>query len=1331
MMMQMSEERSASQTDITADDSVAGHSTITQLVKAESGSTIQDVVQQVFVGDYERLRDAYINPWPVFERVSLDHFVGREWLLAEVDAFLRDHDRGYFILEAEAGLGKTTFLAWLVRERGYIHHFVELAPGLDGVGRGLKNLAAQLVLAYQLSAYEAEGVLPGAATRPDFLQRLLRQAADQRQDGEKIVLVVDALDEAGTPLNQNVLGLPLVLPEGVFVIVSQRPVVVTLQVDTATTTRLCFSLAADSDNNRDDMRRFLQRAATWPGIAQALQEGGYTPEQFTTSLLEKCGGVWIYLHYVIHEIERGERSPLDLDTLPDGMTQYYARYWGRLRDEDEGEWYEVYLPVLATLAAAQEAVTAERLIEWADVKLPERRLRRLLNERWRPFLTIAGQGQNARYRFYHATLREFFNGQVDREKLTTAESAFLNELVRATREAHRRIANWYLAVWGGLDGDLPYLQMAEEDAVLNYGLRHVPFHLSQSGQAALLYQLVKSPAWAAAKPLTTPKAIWYLDDLTLAFETAIPDEPHSIVDAMGYALKRGLVQRQIANPRPEAVVFLAELDEFDWALELARVRPLRKRVEILERIGLSLGERAPERALLALEELAHTADDSDSLLDQCVCRCLAAQRIAQLKLSSTRSQALADEAQTLASFLSASERASYQVDWELPTMAVTGRLEEALSLAEGLPILGHCRTLRKIANALPSDHPEKPVLAQHALELAQAISGERRALEQRVCCLITLAESQTGKVRQQTIDELVCTLDELGARVSNAHVIQSYAVERLAKLDLSRARLYMEQERWPGAINAWDAIVSETAKVDTDRALDLLNERLATWAIYPYVLVDIIEQVALKDVDRAENLIRANAKRLERNLDSAYLALAKGHLIQGNRDQVVQIFYQPAFFVNEEHNVHDQAEMQLAMFGNAASFISLEAARDWFGRFPVCSYCGRNDERNKARQVLIQVAAYHDEYDLLEECARSEEDWQVAAIALARKGSITKAREYINQYHLRTDTKYGARAYAYIAESEARHDPTALDELIGHYESDPPHHFCHTMMELPWILHRLAQVDPPPAIAIDDIIERLWASIIHWQCPRDTESGARQALGGQCACNDKREQVLGQLVGTMARVNKDRARDMLEALPGSPAQVYALTHIAQLGQVDEMFLARAKSVIFASFQDPYERAEAYYELAAALPRKMSGSAKELIAEAETWLNESPIYPQTDVGLSVRYGISASALKELKARVLIGLIQQPSDQDQIDEVLSIVNGLGAFSNKHAIFAILFQQAEKWPAEAKIDLLRHVLKTMVDNGLTGIQAIIAAAVPIIRSLGGDGFLELLKHVDWAYQ
>ena len=264
---------------------------------------------QFFVGDYQRLADAYLHPWPVFERVKLDRFTGRKWIEERVDAFLRENDRGVFVLEADAGLGKTAFLAHLTKQRGYTHHFVELARGLDGVAPGLKSLAAQLLRAWVLNPNTAEAVLPGSAARPEFLQNLLKEAADRRdrrRPGEPIVLVVDALDKAGTPSGQNVLGLPRILPRGVYLVVSHRPVDVTLSVEGP---HHFEPLKAEDQKNLADMQAFLAKALTWPGIQKVLGEGRISESQFVEILLEKSRGVWIYLHYVVAEIEAGRRHP--------------------------------------------------------------------------------------------------------------------------------------------------------------------------------------------------------------------------------------------------------------------------------------------------------------------------------------------------------------------------------------------------------------------------------------------------------------------------------------------------------------------------------------------------------------------------------------------------------------------------------------------------------------------------------------------------------------------------------------------------------------------------------------------------------------------------------------------------------------------------------------------------------------------------------------------------------------------------------------------------------------------------------------------------------------
>ena len=61
----------------------------------------------------------------------------------------------------------------------------------------------------------------------------------------------------------------------------------------------------------------------------------------------------------------------------------------------------------------------------AGLHRPCRRLRRLLHERWRPFLAITGHDEEEpRYSVYHASLREFLAGQLaedEREQLTDTE----------------------------------------------------------------------------------------------------------------------------------------------------------------------------------------------------------------------------------------------------------------------------------------------------------------------------------------------------------------------------------------------------------------------------------------------------------------------------------------------------------------------------------------------------------------------------------------------------------------------------------------------------------------------------------------------------------------------------------------------------------------------------------------------------------------------------------------------------------------------------------------------------------------------------------------------
>lgn len=378
---------------------------------------------------HEQLADAIIAPAAVFDRIHIERFVGRGWLTDQVNDFLREEKCGYFVLEAEAGLGKTTFMAKLAQTKDTIHLFCEDAAGPENIGKGLKSLAAQLVLAYQLAPWASAGVLPPAAERPDVFYKLLAQAAGaarSRQPAARVILVIDALDQAGMPERQNVLGLPRTLPEGVFIIASQRPTSVELEVDAPLR---MVQLTAEQADNLKDMRGFL---AAWPGISQALRRSDYSQQPLIDVLMDKCCGVWIYLHYVLDEIERGRRTLSQLHDLPDGIVKYYIEYWRQEREDDEAQWYGLSLPLLAALTAAPEPVAARQLCAWAGVQGQIGQAQRRLSEDWGSFISAIGDGPRARYRFYHATLRDFFAGQVDRRGLPKAARGFIDELHQAT-----------------------------------------------------------------------------------------------------------------------------------------------------------------------------------------------------------------------------------------------------------------------------------------------------------------------------------------------------------------------------------------------------------------------------------------------------------------------------------------------------------------------------------------------------------------------------------------------------------------------------------------------------------------------------------------------------------------------------------------------------------------------------------------------------------------------------------------------------------------------------------------------------------------------------------
>ena len=529
---------------------------------------VSNIYNTYFTGGFDTLDDLYVRPAAVFQRVRVQDFVGREWLTAKVDAFLNDEKRksGVFLLVGEAGVGKTSFMAHLVTERRYLHLFAEQVPGDVNVSRALQSLGAQLVARYQIDPYKEKGTLPAIATFPDFLDKLLRLAADKLSAGEKIVIVCDALDEAGTAPNGNVFGLPSVLPDGVYFILSQRPVTVKLSVKADLVKETIDAAGAD---NLHDVEQYLTAVARRPEVANQLRAHNYTEADFVRILKERSGGVWMYLFYVVSEIAAGSRAPLDLATLPSGLAGYYTDYWGDWcegrhgRGDGPAKWDAVYAPLLATLAAAQLPINLKLLLAWSHVQATEYEVERLLRRNWRAFITEREIDHTPHFALYHASLRDFLTGQVDRQGLTLEAEQLIDELTRRTRDAHARIVEYYRQQCNG-----DWVKLVDDD----YARTHLCLHLSASGNDETMYQLVAmSNAWAEANYANEGSYAGYLVDLNRAWRYAETEAHWNIGRQIRCALIESSAHSLASNISADLLALLVETNIWNPARALSQV----------------------------------------------------------------------------------------------------------------------------------------------------------------------------------------------------------------------------------------------------------------------------------------------------------------------------------------------------------------------------------------------------------------------------------------------------------------------------------------------------------------------------------------------------------------------------------------------------------------------------------------------------------------------------------------------------------------------------------------------------------------------------------------
>jgi hypothetical protein len=336
-------------------------------------------------------------------------FVGRRFVFEAIRDFLQQKPKGYFVLEADPGVGKTAIMARLVQllGRGCLTHFNIQSQGIVPPAQFLENICTQLIHGYNLNYPR----LPERATEDgNILARLLAEAANKLAPSKKLVVVVDALDEVdatGQSKGSNLLYLPDSLVDKVYFILSKRP----QQLDLPLTDHLTpFDLMQYPAESAEDARRYAEkRYRRSPQIQEWVTSRQLTPEQFLTDFVARSENNFMYLRYVLNDIENGLYESESLESLPQGLRRYYRKHWqlmGMMADPFPID----KVRTIYVLSLLREALSRRLLAELTE--LAEYQLRPILRE-WEQFLRLQPVAGDTRYTIYHASFSDFLREEAE------------------------------------------------------------------------------------------------------------------------------------------------------------------------------------------------------------------------------------------------------------------------------------------------------------------------------------------------------------------------------------------------------------------------------------------------------------------------------------------------------------------------------------------------------------------------------------------------------------------------------------------------------------------------------------------------------------------------------------------------------------------------------------------------------------------------------------------------------------------------------------------------------------------------------------------------------
>ena len=331
-------------------------------------------------------------------------FCGRKFVFNAINQFIKDHKSGYFTIIGDAGMGKSAIAAkYIVDHPGTICFFNIRAEGRNRPDVFLKLIRQQLTQRFDINNVEN-----------DDLPTLLTKASQKLSASEKLVIVIDALDEVDQEDNGNLLNLPMYLPEKVYIILTRRHYNLedkrlTLSPDTKYQE---LDLRQYQDKSNDDVKtyilEFLSLEKYKVGLEKWInQQNDLSNPKFVDTIAAKSENNFMYLRYVLEAIAEGFYQDEKLEQLPAGLQGYYESHW-RIMGMTNKPLPRDKIKIIYVMCTFKSAVSREMIVKYSqEDNLTVQEVLKV----WTQFLQEQKTYQPPRYRFYHESFRDFLQRQ--------------------------------------------------------------------------------------------------------------------------------------------------------------------------------------------------------------------------------------------------------------------------------------------------------------------------------------------------------------------------------------------------------------------------------------------------------------------------------------------------------------------------------------------------------------------------------------------------------------------------------------------------------------------------------------------------------------------------------------------------------------------------------------------------------------------------------------------------------------------------------------------------------------------------------------------------------